>query len=329
MNRFVINGRYGDIPALYGINIEEVLRKAQLPGDTFRHKTVTMSEENYFLFLKTLGSFIKDETLPIKLATTENIESFSPPIFASYCSANGEICIERLARYKRLIGPMGMLVTKTEKETKVAFTASDKAGNIPQFLAETEFAFLVGMLRRTTKEEITPTKILMIEPVKTDAFKAFFKVPAESGTENSITFRNEDLQIPFVSRNEAMWDYFEPELKRRLSELEADEPAVNRVRSALKELLPGGACGISDAAKKLGMSTRTFQRKLSDEGTTFRNELNTVRELLAKHYLKNSGMPTADIAFLLGYSEINSFLRAFSEWTGMTVSDYRKKNSNR
>ena len=42
------------------------------------------------------------------------------------------------------------------------------------------------------------------------------------------------------------------------------------------------------------------------------------------HYLRNTEMTTNDIAFLLGYLEINSFLRAFTVWTRKTVSDYRK-----
>lgn len=96
-----------------------------------------------------------------------------------------------------------------------------------------------------------------------------------------------------------------------------------RVRSALTELLPGGACGIEDVAEKLGLSKRTLQRKLSEENTTFQKQLNSVREMLAKHYIRNTDMTTNDIAFLLGYQEINSFVRAFSLWTGMGISEFR------
>lgn len=55
-----------------------------------------------------------------------------------------------------------------------------------------------------------------------------------------------------------------------------------------------------------------------------KSQINSTRETLAIHYLCNTEMTTNDIAFLLGYLEINSFLRAFSVWTGKTVSDYRK-----
>ena len=84
---------------------------------------------------------------------------------------------------------------------------------------------------------------------------------------------------------------------------------------------------MEDVADKLGISKRTLQRKLTEENTSFQKQLNGTREVLAKHYIRNTDMSSDDIAFLLGYQEINSFLRAFSLWTGMSVSEY-KRSSN-
>ena len=89
------------------------------------------------------------------------------------------------------------------------------------------------------------------------------------------------------------------------------------------ELMPGGAYSIEDVSAKIGLSKRTLQRKLSEENTTFQKQLNSVREVMALHYIENTNISTADIAYLLGYSEVNSFLRAFSTWTGKNLSDYR------
>lgn len=47
--------------------------------------------------------------------------------------------------------------------------------------------------------------------------------------------------------------------------------------------------------------------------------------MLAIHYVRNTDMSTADIAFLLGYAELNSFLRAFTVWTGKTLTEYRRQ----
>ena len=94
-----------------------------------------------------------------------------------------------------------------------------------------------------------------------------------------------------------------------------------------KPLLPdtNGVVMIDDVAEKLGLSKRTLQRKLSEENTTFQQQLNSTREMLAIHYIRNTDIGTNDIAFLLGYQEINSFLRAFTIWTGKSISDYKKE----
>lgn len=66
-----------------------------------------------------------------------------------------------------------------------------------------------------------------------------------------------------------MWRFFEPELNRRLSMLETDDSYAARVRSALIELLPSGACTVENVAKKLGYSKRSLQRTLQEEQTNF------------------------------------------------------------
>lgn len=71
-----------------------------------------------------------------------------------------------------------------------------------------------------------------------------------------------------------------------------------------------------------------MQRKLTQEDTSFQKQLNKTRELLARNYISNTDMSSDDIAFLLGYQEVNSFLRAFSVWTGMSVSEYKKLNND-
>ena len=326
MSRVVLDGRYGDLLAVYGLSLEEALRKAELPGDTFAHKTPTLTEEQYFGFMDAVGSLITDPEMPIQIACTNKIESFSPPIFASYCSKNGRICIERLARYKRLIGPMIFVLSENDEELTVELTTEDGTNEIPQFLVETEFAFLVGIIRRASREAIGPVQVIMRNPVSGAAFDRFLGMKVEKGDQNAITFKKSDLEKPFISYDEAMWNYFEPELTKRLSEIEVDDSVSARVRSALTELLPGGASGIDDVAARLGMTRRTLQRKLAEENTTFQKQLNSTREVLAIHYISNTDMTANDIAYLLGYLELNSFLRAFTAWTGKTVTQYRKNS---
>lgn len=170
----VLDGRYAELLSDYGIRVEEAPRKAELPGDTFCHKAPVMKEESYYRFMDAVGSLITDPQIPVQIACADQIESFSPPIFASYCSKNGNVCIERLARYKKLMGPMVFQIRKENGHTEVVLTTETAKYDLPQFLVETEFVFLVGIIRKAAKETIKPIAVNMKKPVDDTAFSNFF-----------------------------------------------------------------------------------------------------------------------------------------------------------
>lgn len=313
---------------MIGVRVGEALKKAGVAEDLFSRKRPTMNEADYYRFMDAVAEQITDPSLPIAIATADNIESFSPPVFASYCSKNARTCMERLSRYKRIIAPMRYEVTKNERELKLRISASKDELTMSQFLVETEMVFIVHIIRTATKSNISPVRATMQKPVCDKEFLDYLCCEVTESNENALYFELSDMERPFISYNENMWEFFEPELQKRLDEMERDDSFSAKVRSALTELLPGGAGTIDDVAAKLGISKRTLQRKLTEEDTSFQKQLNGTREILAKHYIRNTDMTSDDIAFLLGYQELNSFLRAFSVWTGMSVSEYKKNNAN-
>lgn len=323
MKHFLIDKNYGTYLSGMGFSMDEVLKKAMLPEDLFARQTPSLTAEEYFRFMGAIDALSPDEQTLIRLAASEGIEAFSPPIFAAYCSRNALVCLKRLAQYKPLIGALLYQVEETETEVSVEILSGNEELELPEILVGIEFEFLVGLIRKATKETITPLSVTAKQPMKNSAYADFIGKAITVGDKNRLVFSKEDALVPFISRNESMWEFFEPELKRRLSMMETDDSCAARVRSALMELLPSGECTIDDVAKKLGYSKRSLQRKLQEEDTNFQKQLNHTRELLARTYLANTDMTTEDIAFLLGYQESGSFLRAFTVWTGQTVNEYR------
>lgn len=321
---FALDGQYEALFRANGVRVEEALRKAEIPEDIFRRRKASMTEAQYFRFMDAVEKLNPDPELPIRLGASEHIESFSPSVFAAWCSRDGYACMERLRQYKQLLGPFRYQVRETEDELSVEFlTVNGEA--LPPFLVKVETVFLVHILRNATKETVIPARVSMRRNAG-EAYAAYMGCEIETGDRDAIVFRAQDMSLPFISRNEVMWEYFEPELKRKLYELTAGDSLSARVRSALTELLPGGSGNVDGVAQKLGVSRRTLQRKLLQEGTTFQRQLDSTREALAKHYLLYTDLPVASITYLLGYREMNSFQRSFSLWTGVTVREYREKN---
>ena len=325
MKRFLLDGNYGAYLAKFGVSVPEVLKKALLPADLFAREAPSLTAEEYFRLMSALDALSPDEQTPIALAASENIEAFSPPVFAAYCSPNARVCLARLAQYKPLIGALTYAVQETAEALTLTIACDGVDADIPEMLIGMEFVFLLTLLRRATKENIVPMRATAARAMRNPAYAAYLGTEILPDACNQLVFRKQDAELPFISENEPMWAFFEPELRKRLSMTEVEDGYAARVRRALMELLPSGECTIDDAARKLGCTRRTLQRRLQEEGTTFQKQLNHTRELLARTYLANTKMRAEDIAFLLGYQDTGAFVRAFSLWTGETVSGFREK----
>ncbi len=324
MRRFPLDKNYSFLLKNQNISISEVLLRAGLPEDLFARKDAFLTDEEYMRFMDSINQSIKNPKIPILLATAENIESVNPPIFAAYCSKDAKHCIKRLAQYKALAGAVCFAVQDTENEIAVTIHAVEEKQELPEIIVGIEMVLLTNLIRKATRQNIIPNKIIVKHPFQNPEYEKFLSCTAEIGTQNQIIFSSSDAKQPFISRNDSMWDFFEPELKKRLAEMELDDTFSARVRSALVELLPGGQCAIDDVCSCLSISKRTLQRKLADEDTTFQKQLNHTRELLAKNYLNHTNLSSEEIAFLLGYQDTNSFFRAFSLWTGKSVTEYKQ-----
>jgi AraC-like DNA-binding protein len=71
------------------------------------------------------------------------------------------------------------------------------------------------------------------------------------------------------------------------------------------------------------MSVRTLHRQLAAERTTFRAVLDQLRHERASTYLIARDLAIGEVAFVLGFSDLSAFHRAFKRWTGTTPAEFR------
>ncbi|MEV0743910.1 AraC family transcriptional regulator [Streptomyces sp. NBC_01220] len=95
------------------------------------------------------------------------------------------------------------------------------------------------------------------------------------------------------------------------------------VLSVVKRALPTRRFGLEDVAESFAVHPRTLQRQLAAHGTTFQEIVDDVRRELADRYLRTTGMPLAQLADVLGYSEQSSFSRSCRRWFGCAPQAHR------
>lgn len=322
--KFTVDAGWQVVLKDLGVHPADVLRRAHLPADLFSRRDAALSTEEYFRLWHALEDSFDDPAFPLRLGQTVSVEAFSPPIFAALCSPNLNIALQRLSHFERLIGPMRFEVVKTAEATSVTLDCLNRQTPLPASLIATKLVFNVHLARLATREQIKPLSVTATVPfLDADRYAKYFGVQPMQGKSNTLAFSAQDAGRPFLTANEKMWTFFEPELRRRLSEIDAEASFTERVGSALLELLPSGQSSIDAVARTLAVSRRTLQRRLGEEATSFQNELKKTREKLARHYLANSTLTAAEISFLLGFEDPNSFVRAFHHWTGTSPGQSR------
>ena len=120
-----------------------------------------------------------------------------------------------------------------------------------------------------------------------------------------------------------------PQFEEEREQQSGDENFAERVRGAIQQKMTGRRPTVEDVADALHVSSRTLQRRLQDAGSSFQRVLDEARHPLARHYLNNSALELNEAAYLLGYEDGNSFVRAFRTWEGIPPARWREERRAR
>lgn len=321
--KFLLDGNYKLLLLDLGVDLSDFIRQAKLPYNLFDLSQPMITADEYYRMWDVLTDYDEKMMLPIQAGMAVQPEMFSPVLIVALSSQNGKSALERVIKYKQLVAPMifelnmhksyGDLIIKSDKENDY----------LPLGLVAFEMVFMNRLLSMGTRESIKPLFVQCTEEIQTQEYGDFFGIKPVVGDKNIIRFKREDLEKEFLTKNQAVWDFYLRGLDRRLEESKKGQSFTMVVKINLARLLPTGGVSIDILAKEIGVSKRTIQRKLSAENTSFQEILIKVREEFAKKYLKDTKISMKEVAFLLGYEEPNSFARAFESWTGKTVSEYR------
>jgi AraC-like DNA-binding protein len=184
--------------------------------------------------------------------------------------------------------------------------------------------FLVRLLSELSDGKVRPIRIEQHRPNPPDngvRHRLAFGCPVSFGNgHTSLVFEVPSLDVPLTGASRELAQQNERIVVGYLAKLDRSDIRA-RVCALLIQEFPSGNVTKKSIAKKLCMSPRTLQLKLSKSGTTFHDVVNETRLALAHGYIDNSTMSIAEIAYLLGFSNPSNFSRAFRQWTGNTPTN--------
>ncbi|WNG48095.1 AraC family transcriptional regulator [Archangium minus] len=271
--------------------------------------------------------------LGLRLAAEYDLKMFD---VVGYVVESARTVGEALAagiRYQRLLfsfQSLSLVIDGDEARFIILPPRASTGGSMPGELEDFILGGMLTRLRRLAGVAVVPHSVRLrhLPPGDTRAYRQFFGVEPEFGAEvNELAFDGSLLNRPVHGADPLLHRV----VARHADELLARAPSglrfVDEVRRQILQSLRLGVPTAPDVARGLSLSTRSLARRLADEGTSLSALIDEVRRELALAQLQQTDRKTIDIAFMLGFSEVSAFHRAFRRWTGTTPAEFRRAHA--
>ncbi|WP_407647844.1 AraC-like transcriptional regulator QhpR [Acinetobacter rathckeae] len=191
--------------------------------------------------------------------------------------------------------------------------------------AELTMGMFINVIRSVLGQHYAPRAIHFehTRPADCQEHSRLFNAPVYFDQPyNSILISKTDTHICMPESDPILLTVIQDTL-RLLNSQPSQQHLTDQVRSFIHLSLSQGEPQLERTAHELNMSSTCLTRKLKSYGTTFSALVDHVRSEVAEHYMKQNHMSISEMAFLLGYSEVSAFSRAFKRWFGITPRQWR------
>lgn len=318
---------------LTAMQYEHALRSAKIISETKVPRGQRYSDKiQRAAFIMETAKILDDRNFGLNLARTAEPREFGAIFYVMNASSTVYDAIENLFRYIKLVQFSPAKITGNSAGILIKIETPSELEEVGNHLSEWNTAILISALRHLTRNSADPSLVTFTHPRSTavDEFKKFFNCDVRFGQPHKvIEIPAQTLALPIDTSDPYLLRVMKAVCDEALANRDSPKhsPLRARVEKVTTELLPHGKATSSNVAKVLALSTRTFARRLADEGTTFSIILDELRRDLALHYVEDQTLEFTQIAWLLGYSEVASFNHAFKRWTSLTPKAlrYRKE----
>ncbi|MES2951457.1 MAG: AraC family transcriptional regulator [Pseudomonadota bacterium] len=273
-----------------------------------------------------------DPLLGLQVGEAMKPNTFRVLGLATMSCASLEQAIGVMLRYQRLVSESGTLAAHPQPSGDVELVHTEQTLRV-RILPQQVEALLAGMVRQAqwlAGRPFLPLAVRFRHAALGDVqryIQCFGIAPQFDADANAITFARTDLQAPLPQADAELCRMHCEVADRQLASL----PQVGYASSfAVQWLATRGdtAVGIEDLAAALGMSVRSLQRALKDEGTSWASLVDGMRrDALAA--LLQQGLSLEAAAQRLGYHDASSVSRAARRWFGMTPGQWRSGDAVR
>ena len=312
-----------------GIDAEPALLGAELSRAQLSQDEISLSVASQYRFLELAAAEANDQLLGLHVAAEMDMRAIGILFNLTGSAPTVTEALENLARYSQTTNEaLALEISRQKDEVILAIRHVQEFYEEHRQFFELLALWFVRTLHKETNRDFAPLRVTFTHARNADLREVhrLLRCPVDfAQTVDGWVLPQRVMDLSLVSGD----SYLLQILTARADDLLAERHSVSELQSMvahqLVDLLPSGESRAAAVARRLGMSTRTFIRYLEEEGTTFGEILEQLRQHLASGYLADNRMSSHQIAWLLGYSEPSAFIHAYKRWTGTTPWRGRKR----
>lgn len=241
----------------------------------------------------------------------------------------------KVSLYEKLVGDMGTTDTQINgDQAKITWHCRYQDQPARQHLIDNILSSWLCYARWLTgKDDLCPTEVRLEHPAPSallqEQYQAVFRCPVRFGcNESALIGHAELLSMSVKQPDPILLSTLEAHAIQQLNQLGLTSSLSDQVRKAIHDAIGHTLPRKEAVAETLGINVRTLHRRLAEEGHSWQRLLDDVRLGQARHLLRTTTQPQAEIAEALGYSDIRSFQRSFKRHTGITPGQFRSNEDN-
>lgn len=267
-------------------------------------------------------------SLPIRVGSSMRCDDYGAFGLAWKSAVDLHRSYQRAERYGRILTSVStyQIVEEGSRRFMVLHRAGERRLGL-RLSNEQTIVAVTQISREVCSRPFSPEAVYFkhAAPEDISAHETYFNCPIHYGADrDALQVSKEHLAAPNRLGDQSIAAFFEAHMERELADLPNDNALDRRVRIQVSNALSEGVPTVADVAAGLGLSGRTLQRRLAEQGHAFQDLVDDARQELAETLLRRTDYALAEVAFLTGFSEQSTFTRAFKRWRGETPASFRR-----
>ena len=311
-----------------GANPDQVVRAVGLDIAEFSNLDGFIESARFAQLLEEAARATNDETFGLHFGERFNPKNIGPLIYVVLNSPTIAAGIENGGRYLKIHNEAAKLSIKIAGEhVYIQHVLVDMGLASTRQQEECSMVVSLQTIRLMAGSDWKPQEVRFAHesPSQTAEHLRIFGAPVLFGcATNALVVAREFLERQVPAADPRLFRILKRYVDHVVKEMPREDSLLAAVRKVIGETIRDGDLNFGRVAKNMRLSPRTLQRRLKEQGMGFKNLVDDTRRRFAINYMKDRNHSLTQIAFLLGYSEVSAFNRAFKRWTDSTPLRYRR-----